>query len=80
MGAAIVKMQIHMAVLDKISMTKISAAYLVGALAAYFLVNSPYIDRCVVLGTDFPGDLCQRKHQREFPLDVPVDIYDLCPA
>ena len=37
MGAAIVKMQIHMAVLDKISMTKISAAYLVGALAAYFL-------------------------------------------
>ena len=36
-GAASVKMQIHMAVQDKISMIKISAAYLVGALASYLL-------------------------------------------
>lgn len=36
-GAAVVKMKIHMTVLDRISMTKISAVYLVGALVTFLL-------------------------------------------
>lgn len=37
MGAAIVKMQIHMTALDKISTTKMSAVYFAGALAAFLV-------------------------------------------